>query len=638
MGNNQLMSAYFAALNQIDELVFFISTELTIIEVNSAVEKFFNLSKQDFENQRISQFLNQPDEIFSFLSAKNNLRDLKIPKSTIHQKEITWDVCPIWRDENNIDCFSLIGRINTDEPRQESERMNELETIIANLPGNVYWLDKNCVQLGCNDNVLKMLGITLDEYVGKSYEELAEYLNWDWELINSFKKADLEVLATGKPIYNVEELPVKHTAGHIVNYLTTRVPLKNKAGEITGVAGISIDITERKKMNTILANIIAECTPGMLYWKDKDGVYLGCNDFMIKEAGMQSACDVVGKTDYDLWPAQAAGFRKHDLEVMRTGSSVSIEEYVTLANGENKYFATAKMPLKNTHGDIIGVIGTSLDISERKKIESEFQVAKKKAEVASQAKDEFLRNIEHQLRTPFSGIYSLALIAAEQVTDPHIKDLLVTTAQSGEELLLFINDIIDFSRSGMDRNVVLAKKFDLKQLIEKAIIIEKPAAIVKQLEISYHYPSELPSIFICDPKRLQRILLHLLSNAIKFTPKGRIHVEVRLGKQVDEKKYILQILVSDTGIGIAKEDQEFIYEQFYRVTPANQNKYEGAGLGLSVVKRLLDDLDGEIQVLSELGQGSTFICTLVLMRPLLDEAIDEESNPNKYFLLKKNGK
>lgn len=128
-------------------------------------------------------------------------------------------------------------------------------------------------------------------------------------------------------------------------------------------------------------------------------------------------------------------------------------------------------------------------------------------------------------------------------------------------------------------------------------------------------------------------MLNILSNAIKFIPKGAISITVQLGKQIDEKNYILLLLFADTGIGIADENQALIYEKFYRVYPVNQNKYQGAGLGLHIVKELIADLEGEIDLKSQIGEGSVFICTLPLKRPLIDEILTEDKIPTEDILM-----
>ncbi len=297
-----------------------------------------------------------------------------------------------------------------------------------------------------------------------------------------------------------------------------------------------------------------------------------------------------------------------------------LTEYrIVRPSGELRYIQDSSFPIFN--GKIhIGFAGIARDITQEK---LHVQTIEKAAEIANQAKTEFLRNMEHQLRTPFSGVYGLVQLLAEQETNPEKKELLEMTYSSGRELLALLNDIINVSRNHLGSTAISAKKFDFKLIIEKAIVVESPAAKIKELELRYEYPDDIPTIFIGDPKRIQRIILNLLSNAIKFTPKGTVSVKVKLGKKIDDSHYILQLMVTDTGIGITEENQSLIYEKFYRVSPANQNKYTGAGLGLYIVKQLIEDLEGEIDVKSKRDQGTTFICTLPLKRPLLDQVISE---------------
>lgn len=252
--------------------------------------------------------------------------------------------------------------------------------------------------------------------------------------------------------------------------------------------------------------------------------------------------------------------------------------------------------------------------------------SKNLAESANRAKSEFLRNMEHQLRTPFSGVYSLVRLLADEETQADKKEMLELTCQSAKEFLDLLNDIIDFSRFQAEKSGVLAKKFDLRLLLEKAITMQRAAAVAKGLELTFSWPDDLPTVFISDPYRLRRIILNLLSNAIRFTAKGYVSLCVKLAKTIDAKNMIVQLIVTDTGIGIPPEKQTLIYEKFYRVYPANQNKYLGAGLGLPLVKQLMTDLEGEIELRSSPETGTVFVCTIPLKRPLVDEILDNNDN------------
>ncbi len=337
--------------------------------------------------------------------------------------------------------------------------------------------------------------------------------------------------------------------------------------------------------------------PAAIFWKNAESVFMGCNKTFAKLAGLPSPQDIIGKTDYDLpWGKnQARLYRNDDLAVINSKQAKQqIEENQTLADGKEIVLLTSKMPLFSSSGQVMGILGIFHDITDRKKMELSLAQSKDLAESANRAKSEFLRNMEHQLRTPFSGVYSLVRLLADEETQPEKKEMLELTCQSAKEFLDLLNDIIDFSRFQTENSGILAKKFDLRSLLEKAITMQRAAAVAKGLALTLSYPEDLPNVFISDPYRLRRIILNLLSNAIRFTAKGHVSVRIKLAKVIDTRNMILQLIVTDTGIGIPPEKQTLIYEKFYRVYPANQNKYLGAGLGLPLVKQLMTDLEGEI--------------------------------------------
>lgn len=149
--------------------------------------------------------------------------------------------------------------------------------------------------------------------------------------------------------------------------------------------------------------------------------------------------------------------------------------------------------------------------------------------------------------------------------------------------------------------------------------MEALAAEAKKLNIICEYAEDVPYILIGDSYRLQRILLNLTSNAIKFTQEGYVKIKIKLAKKVDDKKLVLRISIEDSGIGIPKELQINVYEKFNRLNPSNQGFYKGAGLGLSIVKQFISEMGGEIDLKSEVNIGSIFMCTLPFDLPLIDE-------------------
>lgn len=370
---------------------------------------------------------------------------------------------------------------------------------------------------------------------------------------------------------------------------------------------------------TDLINILPHC----VFWKDVNCVFIGCNQQFATAAGLKSPSQIVGKTDYDLpWEKyQSDAYRADDQQVMKTKiPRINIEEPLTLSNGDKSVLLTSKVPLLNKKGESIGVLAMYIDITHLKSKEEELSKAKKIAEEANVLKTQFIQNMEHDIRTPFTGVWSMASLLAEQESDLEKKGYLNDIAYCAKELLDYCNSILSLSRVENGVMPLLQKPFRLRKLVEKIILMETPAAKMKHLPLLVTIDENVPDFLIGDSPRLKQILINLISNAIKFTDTGHINVVMQLAKKEDEyRRIILKITIKDTGIGISEDKQNMIYERFAKVTPSNKGLYKGFGLGLPMVKRFLEDMDGDIHVLSEIGKGSIFTLFLPFRQPLVED-------------------
>ncbi len=360
--------------------------------------------------------------------------------------------------------------------------------------------------------------------------------------------------------------------------------------------------------------------PGNVWWKDKDLIYQGCNDRVIEVLGLSSQSEFIGKTDHDLWDDPIAKkLEEADLQVINNGTPLHNEEIIVHSDGSRAVMLTNKSPLFDDEGNIIGILGTSTDITERKRNEEALRQAKEEAEEANYIKMKFIRNMEHDIRTPFNGIWGLANYLWRHETDDKKKEYLGDITQCAKELLDFCNDILDFSKIESGNLPVISKKFEIKKLISSIVTVETPPAKHKNLKLTLDYSREMPKIIIGDKYRLYRILINLVSNAIKFTNDGGVIITVKPVKMLDKRNVIIQFIVKDSGIGIPPDKQDMIYEKFSRIEPSNEGRYKGIGLGLRIVKQFLEEMDGEIAVTSQPAVGSEFICTIPFKLPLLDE-------------------
>lgn len=358
--------------------------------------------------------------------------------------------------------------------------------------------------------------------------------------------------------------------------------------------------------------------PGALYYKDKNGKYLGCSNYLISSSGLNNPSDVIGKTDFELFSEeQAKILRKNDKKVFKEGKTLVTEEKITLPNGGEQYFEVVKTPLRDVSDKIVGIIGNSIEITNRVKAEQKLAIAKEKAELANVAKNQFIANMEHDLRTPCSGIAEMIKILEKEETDIEKKESLACVAKAANQLFEILNGILEFNHLESGKSPVLYKKFNLKQLLSEIIAMEMPAIRSKHLDLTVDCDSNIPEILIGDVFRTSRILINLVSNAVKFTSKGYIKIFVQMVKKINNKRVVLRIVVEDSGIGIPKDKQDIIYTRFTRVHPSSSSVYRGSGLGLSIVKQFVKELKGEIEVNSEVGRGTIFECLLPFELSLL---------------------
>ncbi len=384
------------------------------------------------------------------------------------------------------------------------------------------------------------------------------------------------------------------------------------------LVNIKKTLLEERAKFAYLKKIIA-LLPGNIFWKDNKGFFLGCNNNVARILNLKSPSDIVGKTNSELFDAHLADQATiADNKTMLEDKEYALEETGLDVNGNLTTYLTKKVPVHDERNNVMGLLGVSFDISDRKKAEKKLKIAKRKAEESNELKSQFIMNIQHDLRTPASGVTAMLKILAKKETDSDKKEILELMAESSQKLLNILNTILDFDNIEKGSFPVLSEKFNLHNIIHDVKALESPAAKLKHLDIKTHIDDRLPQELIGDPFRIQRILINLLSNAIKFTTKGYVEIDELLWKHVDDRNVLVQIIVKDTGIGIPKDKQKVIFKRFTRLDPSNKGIYSGLGLGLNMVKQFVEEIKGSIEVKSNPGQGTTFTCILPFKLPLLN--------------------
>jgi PAS domain S-box-containing protein len=359
---------------------------------------------------------------------------------------------------------------------------------------------------------------------------------------------------------------------------------------------------ERYLLRTLMENV-----PDAIYFKDIESRFIHLSQALAQRFGLNDPSQAVGKKDSDFFTSLHAGDAQHDeLEVIRTGQPIiGKEEKETWPDGHVTWASTTKMALRADDGRIVGTFGISRDITQRKAAEAELERAKEAAELANRAKSEFLANMSHEIRTPMNAIIGMTELMLDTNLTYSQREYLKMVQESGESLLTVINDILDFSKIEAGKLDLEQTAFGVRERLGDALKLLAFRAHAKGLELACRIHPDVPDALVGDAGRLRQIVVNLVGNAIKFTERGEVVLDVRCESQA-EGRATLHFTVIDTGIGIPAEKLGTLFQAFEQLDASTTRKYGGTGLGLAISKRLVQLMGGQIWAESQLGHGSSF--------------------------------
>ena len=563
--------------------------------------------------------------------------------------------------------FDITDQKQAEEKIRKAQKETEetkayLENIINLMPGNVFWKNADGGFLGCNKNLLDFFGLnSIDKIIGKTdYDFLPK------ELAQNIREIEQKVINTDNSL-SVEGKGLGKD-GVPRFYLTHNAPLHDKDGKVIGILGISFDITDSKEkeqklqkakeeaeitqkiaaeflaklnkevtgqklhksrsieeyaanMRKYLENIIT-LMPGHVYWLDRNGIFLGGNNNQIESLGVKSKEDYIGRTyENFLEKDHAAEVRQFDNEIMRKDEARTLEEVAIKGGKPYATYLTRKVPLHDEKGEVIGLLGVSIDITERKRLEKELQEAKIREKV-QKAKIKTIQgaaaSIAHEMRTPLSAIKSVA-----HGTNQYLDDFIVAykMAKEAELKVPFVRqDQIEDLEEGLktlDRESELAQSVinmlltNIKMLgggLGKLTICSMAECVTSAINRYTFMPKEQAKLvcweakndfkFNGEPLLINHILFNLLKNALYYidkTDKGEITI------WLEKKKNYNELHFKDTGQGIGKEDLPHIFDHFYSKTP------HSTGIGLAFCKMTMENIGGDISCQSVYGEFAEFI-------------------------------
>ena len=353
--------------------------------------------------------------------------------------------------------------------------------------------------------------------------------------------------------------------------------------------------------------------PTPFYWMDKNGVVLGINELCLKEIG--TTREIIGKKPYAFYKKEIADhILQHNAEVIKREEILSQEEWIEdVTTKEIKCFSSIKAPLYDDDGQVIGIVGSSTNITKEKEAEKQLREAKELAERMTQAKSNFLATMSHELRTPLNGILGMTQVLMSKNPTPEQQEYINAIEESGKNLLALINNVLDFSKLEAGQVELHQDEFSPVKVVKDLVLVMQHVIQDKTIELHAEYAANLPKFVAGDLTRLRQILINLIGNAIKFTLEGQVTIKLNLVSEIDRIAKI-EIIVEDTGIGIPADKINTIFDRFTQVESEYSRRFEGSGLGLAIVKNLVEMMNGTIDVESELGKGSKFICILPFIK------------------------
>ena len=608
-------------LNSIGQAVIATDSKDNVIYWNQAAEKLYQWAASEAIGKNIisiitaDKSLPASEEIMKILKMGEEWSgELKLKKKDGSTFPALITTTPIYNSLNDLAFIIGISQDITD--RKESEKsLHNAKEFAEHLidTANVLFLqlDFSGKILRVNKAAEEITGYNRSEIEGKEWELLVPKDRFPrvWE--------EFERITTKGEIAKIFENHIITKSGE-EKYILWKNNVLWDGDKVSSTISFGIDITEREKAEKklkILSRAI-EQSPISVLITDLHGSIEYVNPKFIELTGY-SFEEIDGKNPRIL---QSGGTPQNVYNNL-WNTLLERKEWKGVFQNKRKdrsiFWESAVIsPILDRNGNITHYVAVLEDITDAKNYETNLINAKEKAEEANRLKSSFLANMSHELRTPLTGILGFSEILMDEISNLAHKELVYSILASGERLLYTLNSILDLSRIEANKYELTISSVNLGKIIEEAVNLFKPSALLKNIYLNF-IPSISDVFFYSDKRVLNNILSNLLNNAIKFTHQGGITVSLTANNE------FAQITVKDTGIGISESNQKIIFDEFRQVSEGFSRSFEGSGLGLTLVNKFINFINGSISVSSTIGLGSEFTIKLPL-------AVFNKSNLNKF--------
>ena len=617
-----------------DNLVTEVDNEGRFTFVNEAARKIFGIAPSECLGKSAFDFVYPDDRKRTLRHFKSWIREQKESVAFENRqmsikgdvRDMLWTIKFSFDQRGEIAFIKSIARDIT-EQKKAYRKLRRSEATMASIfkaaPIGIGVVENRRLTYA-NDRLCNMTGYSKDEFLGV----LSRFLyssDEEFNRVGDILSGQIKQHGTG----TVESLWRKKD-GSDINVLINSTPI-NDQNIASGVTFTALDITQRKVAEAALkdseekySSIFQESPIGIFHYT-RDGIITECNKKFVEIIG-SSRKELIALNM--LTQLRDKKMIEAVAKSLKFGVSIFQGWYTSVTGNKTSYLQIQYKSIRDKQDQTIGGLGIVEDITEKKRAEKELRryqehleelveertkalkKEKIRAETANRAKSDFLANMSHEIRTPLNAVTGFSELLSSLVADEKQKSYLKAIKTAGKNLMLLINDILDLSKIEAEKLEIHYSTVDLNALLRDIQHIFELEAIQKGIEFIVRISENLPPALLLDEIRLRQVLLNMVGNAVKFTEKGYIRLTVDSRPHETGLTVDIHIMIEDTGIGISEHDLKSIFDSFHQQTNPDEARFGGTGLGLTICKRLVEMMNGRIQVKSTAGRGSTFTITL----------------------------